>query len=230
MINKFEKQLEKWNKGILRGAQAKLAKSLNVSTATVALWATGKRSPSKGYIAQMAQLFGLDSYDVMRLFQSATTYPDAQPTKQTSALRDAQDPSFTYTADKQPSFSDTASNSVHIALLGGVPPSWPEYTEEDVCEWWTLPRSAAKGAKVLLKKQAIEKSSSSEELYFIKPVTSICENALMLISIGGTPLLRKTYIQNGLVSLYTAEGQLLQTLPSHEIIPLGEVVMKVTLP
>ena len=59
-MNKFEKQLEKWNNGVLRGAQAKLAKILNVSTATVAFWATGKRTPSKGYIAQMAQLFGMD--------------------------------------------------------------------------------------------------------------------------------------------------------------------------
>ena len=45
-MNQFEKQLEKWNNGVLRGAQAKLARILKVSTATVALWTTGKRNPS----------------------------------------------------------------------------------------------------------------------------------------------------------------------------------------
>ena len=63
IMNKFEKQLEKWNRGVLRGAQARLAKALGVSTATTALWATGKRRPSKGYAEQMARLFGMNAVD-----------------------------------------------------------------------------------------------------------------------------------------------------------------------
>jgi transcriptional regulator with XRE-family HTH domain len=222
--------LEKWNKGVLRGAQAKLAKSLNVSTATVALWATGKRSPSKGYITQMAQLFGLDSYDVMRLFQQSTTYPDTQSSTLVNTLRDAQDPALAYTADKPSSFSDTASNSVHIPLLHTLPLSWPNYQEEDICEWWTLPRAAAKGAKFLLKNQSLDKNTSSEDLFLIKPVTAICEHALMLIRVGGTPLLRRIYTQQEQVCICSVEGQLLQTLPISQVTPLGEVVIKIIHP
>ena len=93
-MNKFEKQLEKWNKGTLRGAQAKLAKCLRVSTATVAMWATGKRHPSKGFIAKMADLFGLDEYTVARLFSANFQQPfiDFSPTRNSYSLRDAAAP------------------------------------------------------------------------------------------------------------------------------------------
>lgn len=230
-MNKFEKQLEKWNNGVLRGAQAKLAKILNVSTATVAFWATGKRTPSKGYIAQMAQLFGLDFYDVMRLFQPVTTYPEGQAAKNTSTLRETQDPSFTYTADTNSSLTDSASNSVHIPLISTIGAAWPDYAEADICEWWTLPRAAAKGAKCLLKSQSIEQSpEATEDLFFIKPVSAFSEHTLMLLRVQNQYLLRRVYTQGESVCLCTAQGQLLQTLPAAEVTPLGEVVMKITRP
>ena len=96
-MNKFEKQLEKWNGGVLRGAQAKLAKILKVSTATVALWTTGKRHPSKGYAQQMAALFGLDLYGVTRLFEdsSRVAYPLAAENTPHHCLRESETP---YTA------------------------------------------------------------------------------------------------------------------------------------
>ena len=96
-MNKFEKQLEKWNKGILRGAQAKLAKTLGVSTATTALWTTGKRSPSKGYVEQMAKLFDMDALDVYKLFdRRSVIYPDPPNVSSARMLHDRHSNEFGY--------------------------------------------------------------------------------------------------------------------------------------
>ena len=119
-MNKFEKQLEKWNKGILRGAQSKLAKRLHVSTATVALWTTGQRHPSKGYVAQMAQLFKLDVYDVARLFEHPQIY---QPSTGSNPLglhetEHVDTRHFTHTWP-------TNNLTVSLPVFSQLPPSYP---------------------------------------------------------------------------------------------------------
>ena len=177
MINKFEKQLEKWNGGVLRGAQAKLARLLRVSTATVALWTTGKRRPSKGYAAQMAQLFGLDAYDVMRLFPLSTTYPELQPSRHTRSLRDAQGPENAYSADNYDLREDAAlSNSVSLPVLENYPEYYPQYQDGDVAEWWTVPRHAAKGAKYLVRTP-----EKQDVLYFIRPEKEPMDGLVMFL-------------------------------------------------
>ena len=187
MINKFEKQLEKWNGGVLRGAQAKLAKLLNVSTATVALWATGKRRPSKGYAAKMAQLFGLDGYDVMRLFAPTTTYPDLQPCGAVHALRDSSPAENTYTVDTPANYAQT--NSIKLPCLARVPQNWPQYDESDVLEWWTLPRRCAKVAKYLLPAQAVGQAGQ-DVFYFIKPETDASGKCWLVPTPSGFALTR----------------------------------------
>lgn len=207
MINKFEKQLEKWNGGILRGAQAKLARLLQVSTATVALWTTGKRRPSKGYVAQMAQLFGLDEFSIMRLFTPVTTYPEAPPFSPLPALRDAQGPENAYSADN----SAAQSNSVSIPLLSAVPLNYPALTGCEVTEWWTLPRQRTQGGKYLL--------DINNTLWLIKPASVWTEGKTMLIWASGKSLLAKVQGQ----TLLAANGQ---TLPTDGARPLGQAVLK----
>ena len=56
-MNKFEKQLEKWNNGVLRGAQAKLAKALGVSRQTISSLETGRYNPSIFLAHKIAQYF-----------------------------------------------------------------------------------------------------------------------------------------------------------------------------
>lgn len=149
-MNKFEKQLEKWNGGVLRGAQAKLAKILKVSTATVALWTTGKRHPSKGYAEQMASLFGLDVYAVTRLFEAPArvAYPDRPLLSPARTLRDGEACPPGYAARP---VLPAQSNSAALPLLADVPPSGrADYEDGDVLEWWTLPRLRAQGAKYFI--------------------------------------------------------------------------------
>lgn len=172
-MNKFEKQLERWNKGVLRGAQAKLAKQLNVSTATTALWATGKRRPSKGYVAQMARLFGLDIYQVVKLFETpaSVTYPT--PAVAQHLLRDG---------DLRPDYSSDSvgnentphqSNSVSVPFLNKVPLHYPVLDEDDILEWWNIPRRYAQGVKYIVRAQDIglPGALSETDLCFVKPCT-----------------------------------------------------------
>lgn len=207
MINKFEKQLEKWNGGVLRGAQAKLARLLQVSTATVALWATGKRSPSKGYVAQMSQLFGLDEFAIMRLFTPVTTYPEVHPFSPLPALRDAQGPENAYTADN----SAEPSNSVSIPLLSAAPLHYPAFTGCEVTEWWKLPRQRLQGGKYLLEVGA--------SLWLIKPAREFTDGKTMLIWAKGKSLLAQVQGQ----TLFVNSSQ---TLPTGEARPLGLAVLK----
>lgn len=218
-MNKFEKQLEKWNGGILRGAQAKLAKLLQVSTATVALWTTGKRRPSKGYLARMAQLFGLDPFDVMRLFPPLTTYPEAAP--KTAVLHDAQDAANTYSAD----IFTSEANSVSIPLLHTVSARFPHYEECDVAEWWTLPRRAAQGGKCLLADDA---ARGREDLYLIRPASAAEDGKIMLVLVQQSAQLRRVRPENGLITLFFADGTFDKQLPQESVTFLGVAVKKIT--
>ncbi len=227
-MNKFEKQLEKWNGGILRGAQAKLAKILHVSTATVALWATGKRRPSKGYVAQMAQLFGLDAYDVMRLFSPTTTYPDLQTVSFARSLRDAQTPENTYSADntllKIESKTTPLSNSVALPFLTTSPENYPHYKESDVAEWWTVPRRYAKGAKYMVR----DEQSATEELYFICPETDLLEGKVMLVKTPQGYTVKRIYKEKERMVLYCSDGTVFGSFLPQQLQAIGTAVRKIS--
>jgi len=226
VINKFERQLEKWNGGVLRGAQAKLARLLQVSTATVALWTTGKRRPSKGYLARMAQIFGLDAYDVMRLFPSATTYPDLQKRPETAALRDAPDPVNLYSTDIF-SGSNPGRNSVSLPLLTPLPPQFPHFEESDVAEWWTLPRRAAQGAKWLAE-DTRPNPAGNKDLYFIRPSDTPEYGSIMLLRAEGRTQLWRVRAENGQTALYFTDGKFYKTLSTQDVTFLGVAVRKIT--
>ncbi len=226
MMNKFEKQLEKWNGGVLRGAQAKLAKLLHVSTATVALWATGKRRPSKGYAAQMAQLFGMDAYDVIRLFPANTTYPELQPPHRPRSLRDAQAPENTYRADYtscNPGDSFSLSNSVSLPFLENAPENYPNYQDGDVAEWWTVPRHHAKGAKFLVCDPA-----DKETLFFIRPEKDWQDGQVMFIQTPRGYVIKRVQIQSGGITLWQKNNAPYNEFPLHLLQPIGTVVRKIT--
>ncbi len=221
-MNKFEKQLEKWNGGILRGAQAKLAKILQVSTATVALWATGKRRPSKGFINKMAQLFALDEYAVVRLFPAATLYPELSKNRPAASLRDAQAAENAYSAD----FLADGGNSVSIPLLTRIGPNFPQYEEENVAECWTLPRRAALGAKCLVAYPS-GKAPEEADLYLIRPGNTWEEQGILLIYLNGEARLARVQTLNGQTSVNLLDGT---PVPGTKetISVLGAAVRKIT--
>ena len=202
-MNKFEKQLEKWNKGILRGAQAKLAKTLGVSTATTALWTTGKRRPSKGYVAQMAQLFGMDAFDVFKLFDyRSTTYPEPKLHAHAGALRD-QDADCSYSAggerDYEAELGPEQSNSVQLPFLNQVPADFPHYDESEIIEWWSLPRRYAQGAKYILRTADTgwDKQADNDDLCLVKPGSEQPQGKMLLIETRPGQYIIRRVEQNG---------------------------------
>lgn len=200
-MNKFEKQLEKWNKGVLRGAQAKLAKTLGVSSATTAQWATGKRHPSKGYVAQMAGLFNMDVFGVLKLFDPrSTTYPDLSlHNNQARALRDRNMTDCSYNAggNDAPDTDETPaqSNSVTLPFLTRVPLNYPEYDEADVIEWWSVPRRYALGAKYIVRcsDAGVEGAADPDDLCLVKPgAQSAAGQTVLFAAQNGACITRKT--------------------------------------
>ena len=185
-MNKFEKQLEKWNNGVLRGAQAKLAKALKVSTATTALWATGKRRPSKGYVAQMARLFNLDIYQVVKLFQgpSPVTYP--APALSLQALHEqAGHSAYCAEASSEEEFC-AQSNTVTLPFFAHFPSDYPRFDEENILEWWNIPRRYAQGARYLVRSSVLglKDAQGEADLCFIKPTSTAAHGQGVIFTDG----------------------------------------------
>ncbi len=225
-MNKFEKALAAWNNGILRGAQAKLAKALQVSTATVALWTTGKRNPSKGYVAQMAKLFKMSEERVLRLFMP-TTYPDSAAPA--AALYENSSEGV-YNADKEAELVSPQSNSVALPYLANVPAGYPEFDEGDVIEWWTLPRRYAKGAKYIVRccGDSMKGSVEYDDLCLIKPQSDFLDGKVMLVKVAEGHLIKRIRKENGKIVLYSDNNKKYKAFAPELVQPVGLVVRKIT--
>ncbi len=220
-MNKFEKQLEKWNHGILRGAQARLAKILQVSTATVALWATGKRHPSKGYIAKMGQLFGLDTYETTRLFLSATVYPMSAPRATPHLLRDSDDIN-TYSAYNFQAPVATTGNCISLPVFSSFPAQFPAYREQEVRGWWTVPRHTAKGAQFLL-------TGDKHTLYFVVPSkTWSFQQAVLAKTEQQQYVFCRAKMQRGNLVIYQEIRGKKVLWKGSALQPLGHIILKIT--
>lgn len=224
-MNKFEKALAAWNDGSLRGAQAKLARELRVSTATVALWATGKRNPSKGYVALMAKLFGMSEDKVLRLFMPAS-YPENTP--RTSAFYETAD--GVYNADREAEMLAPQSNSVSLPYLANIPAGYPEFNEADVMEWWTLPRRYAKGAKYLVRccGDSMEGSVEYDDLCLIKPENEFLDGKVMLVKVQDGYLIKRIRKENNKIVLYSDNDKKYKAFAPQMVRPVGLVVRKIT--
>ena len=222
-MNKFEKTLMAWNGGILRGAQAKLASKLQVSTATVALWATGKRNPSKGYVAMMARLFGLSEYEVLRLF-TAASYPEGT---RTGELHENPAESI-YNTDTE--LLSPQSNSVALPYLANVPAGYPEYDQADIIEWWTLPRRYARGAKYLVRccGDSMEGSIGYDDLCLIKPEAEFLDGKVMLVKVNEGYLIKRIRKEKGKIVLYSDNNKKYKAFAPEMVQPVGLVVRKIT--
>ena len=58
MNEKFLNLLIKWNNGLKRGAQVKLAKNLAIKESIVSMWVSGAQIPGEANLHKMAALFG----------------------------------------------------------------------------------------------------------------------------------------------------------------------------
>ena len=220
-MNKFEKQLEKWNNGLLRGAQAKLAKYLQVSTATVALWATGKRHPSKGFIAKMADLFGLDEHTVVRLFSTGIQQPliDFSPARKVYSLRDAAMHTLPY--EGEISYTPRPEDFVKLPVFTKWPKKFPIYNPKDVKTWWYIPKTFATNTNFLF---LLPCKQDPQRILFVCPSPIWEKQCLMLGKKGKDYILVHVQHKNGQTILQTEKGL---TLLPEMVKPIGFVVKQV---
>lgn len=213
-----------WNGGILRGAQAKLANKLQVSTATVALWATGKRNPSKGYVALMARLFGMHEHEVWRLFMKGSSYEVSS--HQDTLHENAAD--SIYNTDTE--LLTPQSNSVALPYLANVPAGYPDYDQADIVEWWTLPRRYARGAKYLVRccGDSMEGSVGYDDLCLIKPEADFLDGKVMLVKVQDGYLIKRIRKENGKIVLYSDNNKKYKAFAPEMVQPVGLVVRKIT--
>jgi len=219
----FEKVLEKWNNGVLRGAQANLAKALGVSSAIVTLWTTGKRRPSKGYAAKMAQMFHLSLSQVLRLFP--TSLDTFSATTAAPFLREEP-----FSSDNETEFLQPQSNSVSLPFLANVPAGYPEFDDSNIIEWWTLPRRYAKGAKYLVRccGDSMEGAIGYDDLCLIKPETEFLEGKVMLVKIADGYVIKRIHKEKGKIVLFSDNNKKYKAFSPRQAQPIGVVVRKIT--
>lgn len=71
----FERLLEAWNNGVLRGARAKLSKELGVSEVTVSRWAKGELKPGQETIKKMSKIFDISVDKIKEAFGMGAALP-----------------------------------------------------------------------------------------------------------------------------------------------------------
>lgn len=212
-MNKFEKQLEKWNNGILRGAQAKLAKCLQVTTATVALWATGKRHPSKGYVAQMARLFSIDLSAAQRLFSADTPRTDVD-TPFSWVLRDH--------SDDKPAYSPADTDlSITLPVFTKMPPTYPRFFSKEARHWWTLPQKIVNEARFVF---VLPGPNDPKRLLLVKPFGTWKTGDIVLVQYEhGYRLALVTKAAKTIL----LKGENGEKIPGKNVIPFGVVTRQI---
>lgn len=127
--NDFRKMLVKWHDDIERGAQAELARKLNVTTAMVAFWVTGRQKPGEENLKKIAKLFGVSVSELKEVF-------------------DIEDKEFSRSIRMTPL---TDKNTISLPILADVPAGLPDFSDKDVETFWDIPRWVFPGADFVVK-------------------------------------------------------------------------------
>lgn len=125
----FRKMLVKWHNDIERGAQAELARKLNVTTAMVAFWVTGRQKPGEENLKKIAKLFGVNLADLKTAFG-------------------IEDKEFSRSF-RTPLL--TPQNTITLPILANVPAGLPEFSEKDVEGTIDVPRWIYPDADFIVK-------------------------------------------------------------------------------
>lgn len=131
-----EQLLKAINYGKMRGAQALLASKLNISTASVANWFSGRNYPTEENIKKIANIYNFDIDEVRRAFYP---YDDKQEQNKTDYLREVE------------AVPLTPNNTIQLPILADVPAGLPEYSDRDVEMFVDIPRFLFPGADFIVR-------------------------------------------------------------------------------
>lgn len=72
----FQAILRRWNKGILRGAQARLAEEAGVDTGTISRWVNGTLMPGEELGLKVAKILGITAEALMAALKTRRRLPE----------------------------------------------------------------------------------------------------------------------------------------------------------
>ena len=125
--------LKRANGGILRGAQANLARKLGIGESSVSRWLDGKAKPSEQYVLAISRLVGCSPADVLSAFGIKEKSDEFAPL---SSVQGA---------------PLTPNNTVTLPILADVPAGMPEYSDRDVEQFVDFPRFLFPGADYVIR-------------------------------------------------------------------------------
>lgn len=83
----FKQHLKRWNKGIERGAQTRLAQALGIAPNTVSQWVNLGLTPGEELLRKVAKLFEISEDEALKMFQRKAVSADDDLRKEVDRLR-----------------------------------------------------------------------------------------------------------------------------------------------
>lgn len=136
-FSEFEKKLETWNGGTLRGAKTKLAAALGVSDVTVSRWARGELRPSEELMQKLGGFFSCSTEELERIFNE-------------TGEKRAREKLNNY-APTLRGVPLTGQNTITLPILADVPAGLPDFSDRDVEMFIDIPRFMFAGADFVVK-------------------------------------------------------------------------------
>lgn len=124
--------LKRANGGILRGAQANLARKLGIVESSVSRWLDGKAKPSEQYVLAISRLVGCSPADVLEAFGVKKKSDEFAPLSSVQGI------------------PLTPNNTITLPILADAPAGLPEYSDRDVEQFVDIPRFMFPGADYIV--------------------------------------------------------------------------------
>lgn len=163
-----------------RGSQALLASKLNITTASVANWFSGRNYPTDENISRIAKAYKLDVDEVRRAFYEEESYGSGNIfTKrvETPAIKSEDNSRFVKMIPLTP------NNTVQLPILADVPAGLPEYSDRDVEMFIDIPRFLFPGADFIVKciGDSLEPKIHKGDFCVIRKMTDPLDGRAMLV-------------------------------------------------
>ena len=175
---KFKEMLVKWHNGIERGAQAELARRLNVTTAMVAFWVTGRQKPGEENLHKIAKIFSIPLEEIKAAFDI-----NKKPLPTVNAY-----PITAYV----PVLGTVKANRFNIAVVNSEPELYMP----------TL-KSGDKDYALRVKGDCMEPEIKDDQLIIIRPcvITDVKEGEIVVARMGEECTLKRFYLKKNTIWL-----------------------------
>ena len=174
----FKKMLVNWHNGIERGAQAELARKLNITTAMVAFWVTGRQKPGEENLHKMAKLFSVPLTNIKQAFGI-----DTKPAPTVNAY-----PITAYV----PVLGSVKANRFNLAVV---------YAEPEL--YMPTLKSGDRDYALRVMGDCMEPEIKDDQLIIIRPcvITDVKEGEIVIARMGEECTLKRFYLKGNTIWL-----------------------------